>query len=282
MAKLLKGIDLATKITNDLIFENSKLNEKGLEPCLAILRLGENPDDLSYEIGIEKRFAKIGIKVKKFLLDRNATQEEVLDAINKINNDNSIHSALLFRPFPATLDDTIIRNSLAIEKDVDGISDLSLASIFIGDGKAYPPCTAKACLELLKYYGYALESKNIVVLGRSLVIGKPVAMMLLKENATVTICHSRSKNIKEICKKADILIASVGKSEMIDDDYVSKGQIIIDVGINVDDDGKLKGDVNFDKVEAILEAISPVPRGVGSVTTSILAMNVIEACKRSI
>ncbi len=282
MAVLLKGINAANKITEDLIEEVKKLSAKGLKPCLAILRIGENPDDLAYERGIENRFHKIGLDIKKFILNSNSKQEDVLKTIDIINNDKNVHGCLIFRPLPKEMDDNIIRNALTAEKDLDGITDSSLAAIFTNSDIGFAPCTAEACIELLKHYNYELKGKNIVVVGRSLVIGKPVAMMLVNENATVTICHSKTKNMAEICKRADIVIAAVGKAQMIDKNYASKGQIFIDVGINVDNAGNLLGDIDFDNVEPLAEAISPVPRGVGSVTTSILARHLVEACKRNI
>ncbi len=280
MAVELRGINAANKITEELIEEVKALNEEGIRPCLAILRIGENPDDLAYERGIESRFKKIGLDIKKFVLDTASQQADVLKTIDIINNDETLQGCLIFRPLPKGMDDNIIRNALTVEKDLDGITDDSLAAIFTNSERGFAPCTAEACLELLKHYNYELTGKNIVVVGRSLVIGKPVAMMLVNENATVTICHSKTKNMAEICKKADIVVAAVGKAEMIDKNYASKGQIFIDVGINVDSAGNLVGDINFEEVEPLAEAISPVPRGVGSVTTSILARHLVKACKR--
>ncbi len=282
MATLLKGINAANKITEDLIEEVKVLNAKGIKPCLAILRIGENADDLAYERGIESRFKKIGLDIKKFVLDVDSKQEDVLKTIDIINGDSNLQGCLLFRPLPKGIDDNIIRNALKAEKDLDGITDISLSAIFTNSDVGFAPCTAEACIELLTHYNYELTGKNIVVVGRSLVIGKPVAMMLVNENATVTICHSKTKNMEELCKKADIVIAAVGKAKMIDKNYALKGQIFIDVGINVDEAGNLVGDIDFEDVEPLVEAISPVPRGVGSVTTSILARHLVKACKRNI
>ncbi len=279
--KLLKGSMVAKEITARLIEETKELKEEGIVPRLAIVRIGENPDDIAYEKGIEKRFEKIGLEIEKFILDVDSSQEDVLNTIEKINLDKNIHGALLFRPFPKKFDDNLIRNPLTIEKDLDGISDISLASIFTNTNLAYPPCTAKACIELLNYYKYDLEGMNVVVVGRSLVIGKPVSMLALNKNASVTICHSRTKNIEDICKKADIVIAAVGKANFIGKDHVSENQVFVDVGINVNEEGNLVGDINFDEVEPLAKSISPVPGGVGSITTSILASHLVEACKKS-
>ncbi len=280
MAVELRGINAANKITEDLIEEVKVLNAEGIKPCLAILRIGENPDDLAYERGIENRFKKIGLDIKKFVLDPASKQEDVLKTIDIINNDENLQGCLIFRPLPKGMDDNIIRNALKAEKDLDGITDSSLSAIFTNSKRGFAPCTAEACIELLKHYNYELIGKSVVVVGRSLVIGKPVAMMLVNENTTVTICHSKTKNMEEVCKKADIVIAAVGKAKMIGKNYASEGQIFIDVGINVDSAGNLVGDIDFEELEPMVEAISPVPRGVGSVTTSILARHLVEACKR--
>lgn len=282
MAKLLKGIDCANRISEELMPEIQALKVSGVNPCLAILRIGENPDDLAYERGIEKRFAKLDLSIKKFVLDAGASQDAVLQAIDEINGDDSLQGALLFRPFPKEMDDELIRNALRPEKDLDGISDGSLAGIFTNSKQGFAPCTAEACVALLKHYGYEIAGKNITVLGRSLVIGKPVSMMLLNEHASVTICHSKTKEIREHCKRADIVIGAIGKAEFIDGSFVGRDQVFLDVGINVDAEGKLLGDIKLDEVEAAAEAISPVPGGVGSITTSILASHLVEACKRNI
>ncbi len=282
MAEILKGAPVAKKISEKLIKDVENLISNGIKPTLAILRVGEKEDDISYERGATKRCDKIGIGVKSFVLPQDVKQERVIEVIQEINEDREIHGALILRPFPKHLDDRLLRNLLAPEKDMDGISDSSLTGIFTDSDIGYPPCTASACLELLKHYGYEISGKNVVVIGRSLVIGKPVSMMLLKENATVSICHSRTKDIESITKRADIVIAAVGRANMINSDYLSEGQILIDVGINVDDNGKLTGDVNFDEAEGIVQAITPVPGGVGSVTTAMLANNVVEAAKKRI
>ncbi|MDO4772151.1 MAG: bifunctional 5,10-methylenetetrahydrofolate dehydrogenase/5,10-methenyltetrahydrofolate cyclohydrolase [Bacillota bacterium] len=282
MAKLLKGIDCANRISEELMPEIQALKASGVNPCLAILRIGENPDDLAYERGIEKRFAKLDLSIKKFVLDAGASQDAVLQAIDEINGDDSLQGALLFRPFPKEMDDELIRNALRPEKDLDGISDGSLAGIFTNSKQGFAPCTPEACVALLKHYGYEIAGKNITVLGRSLVIGKPVSMMLLNEHASVTICHSKTKEIREHCKRADIVIGAIGKAEFIDGSFVGRDQVFLDVGINVDAEGKLLGDIKLDEVEAAAEAISPVPGGVGSITTSILASHLVEACKRNI
>ena len=277
MAEILKGLPVANALTEKLIARCENLKAKNIVPTLAILRVGERPDDISYENGILKRCEKIGIAVKKFVV----TQEEILEHIEAINNDKNIHGCLMFRPLS---DKNIEKKACEIllpEKDVDCMTEKSLASVFIGNGTGYPPCTARACVELLDYYGIEIEGKNIVVIGRSLVIGKPVSMMLQNRNATITMCHSKTKNLPEISRNAEIIIAAIGKAGFVDSKFLSERQTVIDVGINVNAEGKLCGDVKFDEAEKIVSKITPVPGGVGSVTTAVLAKHVIEAAERS-
>ena len=281
MAKLLKGADAAKALTEQLIVRADKLKAEGTKPCLAIVRVGERDDDISYERGAMKRCEKVGIEVKNVLLPQDVTQEALIDEIKKINADASIHGVLLFRPLPKHIDDAAVCEALAPEKDMDGITKGSLATVYAGRGDGYAPCTAASCIEILKYYGVPVAGKRAVVIGRSLVIGKPVSQLLLAENATVTTCHSRSENLPDICKSADIIIAAAGKAGMVTADYVKAGQTVLDVGIHVDADGNMCGDTLFAEVEPIVDAITPVPGGVGSVTTAILASHVIEAAEKA-
>ena len=277
MSEILKGLPVANALTEKLISRCENLKSKNINPTLAILRVGEKPDDISYENGILKRCEKIGINVKKFVI----TQEEILKNIEEINNDKNIHGCLMFRPLSDKNLEKKACEILLPEKDVDCMTEKSLASVFIGNKNGYPPCTAEACIELMDYYGIEIEGKNIAVIGRSLVIGKPVSMMLQNRNATVTMCHSKTKKLHEISRNSEIIIAAIGKAGFIDSKFLSHGQTVIDVGINVNEEGKLCGDVKFDDAEKIVEKITPVPGGVGSVTTAILAKHVIEAAERS-
>ena len=277
MSEILKGLPVANALTEKLISRCENLKSKNINPTLAILRVGEKPDDISYENGILKRCEKIGINVKKFVI----TQEEILKNIEEINNDKNIHGCLMFRPLRDKNLEKKACEILLPEKDVDCMTEKSLASVFIGNKNGYPPCTAEACIELMDYYGIEIEGKNIAVIGRSLVIGKPVSMMLQNRNATVIMCHSKTKNLPDISRNAEIIIAAIGKAGFIDSKFLSHGQTVIDVGINVNAEGKLCGDVKFDDAEKIVEKITPVPGGVGSVTTAILAKHVIEAAERS-
>ena len=280
MAQLLEGKQVVAALNKQLQADVAQLQTKGIVPTLAIVRVGERGDDISYERGATKRCEAIGVAVKNFVLSSDATQDELLAVIDEVNADTAIHGCLLFRPLPKHMDDNIVRNRLSPAKDVDGITDISLAGVFAGVATGFPPCTPQACMEILDHFNIETAGKNAVVVGRSLVVGKPAAMMLVQKNATPTICHTRTTDMPAICRQADILIVAVGRVGIVDKDYFRKGQIIIDVGINVDDNGKLCGDVNFAEAEPIVEAITPVPGGVGTVTTSVLVKHVIEAAKR--
>lgn len=276
-AKILEGPAVATAINEAMAAKVEQLKNQGISPTLGILRVGERPDDVSYEKGATKRAEGIGLDVEKILLDADATQDQIIDAVRGVNANDAISGLLMFRPLPKGIDEDLICNTLDVRKDVDSMTEKSLTSVFTGNGDGFAPCTAQACIEILDYYDIPIEGKNVVVVGRSLVIGKPVAMMLLGRNATVTIAHSRTKNLPEITKRADIVIACVGRAQMLDGSYFSAGQTVIDVGINFNDEGKMVGDVNFDEAAEIVDAITPVPRGVGSVTTSVLCKHVVEA-----
>lgn len=281
MAEILKGAPVAAALSEELIARAEKLKGAGTVPTLAILRLGERPDDISYETGAMKRCAKIGIEVRHFLLPADCTKEQLLDTIREINGDSSIHGCLMFRPLPDKDMEAAACALLAPEKDVDCMTSGSLASVFTGKGAGYPPCTAQACIELLDHYGVDLTGKRAAVIGRSLVIGKPVSMMLQQKNATVTMCHTRTVDMPSVCREAEIIIAAAGKAGVVNKAFAAPGQVIVDVGINVDENGRLCGDVKFDEVEPVAAAITPVPGGVGAVTTAVLAKHVIEAAEKA-
>ena len=281
MATILKGAAVTAALNQSLTERTSALKEKGILPTLAIVRVGERGDDISYEKGAIKRCEKIGVGVKQFLLPADVPEETLLATIEEINADPAIHGCLLFRPLPGHIDGERIRRALAPQKDVDGITDGSLAGVFSGTGDGYPPCTAQACMEILDHYGYPLQGKKAVVVGRSLVVGKPAAMLLLQKNATVTVCHTRTADMPALCREAEVLIVAAGKAGVVGKEYLSPGQVVIDVGIHVLEDGKLTGDVKFEEAEPIVEAITPVPGGVGTVTTSVLVKHVVEAAEKA-
>ena len=282
MALLLKGGEAAAAMNEKTAARVAALTAAGVVPTLAVVRMGAREDDLSYERGVMNRCAKLGIQVKHCLLEADASQDQLLEVIRDINRDNSIHGCLLFRPLPAQINDKAVREALAPEKDVDGITDASLAGVFTGSGVGYAPCTAQACVEILDHYGIPLEGKRVTVVGRSLVVGKPAAMLLDRKNATVTICNSRTRNLPELCRQADVLVVAMGKRGAIGGDCVAPGQVVVDVGIHTDENGKLCGDVRFAEAEPVAAAITPVPGGVGAMTTSVLAAHVVEAAGKGI
>ena len=291
MAKLLLGKEVTDALNANLQTRTAALREKGVTPTLGIIRVGENPSDLSYEKGAVKRAELVGVNVVKFVLPEDATKADVLAAIDKVNADDSIHGVLMFRPLPKHLkaDQTEICNRLDPKKDVDCMTDLSNAGVFEGRSDlGFAPCTPAACMEILDYYGIDCKGKNAVVIGRSLVVGKPAAMMLMGKNATVTVCHTKTVNTAEIARNADILVSAAGVLGSLTKEYVRPGQVVIDVSINWDANkpnakgglGGIAGDAKFDEVEPIVDAITPVPGGVGSVTTSVLMKHVVEAAER--
>ena len=281
MATLFKGAEVNAALNERIKNDVEALKARGIEPKLGIVRVGERPDDLSYERGAVKRAESLGVAVEKFLLPADVEQDKLLDTIRAINADDKIHGVLLFRPLPRHLDENLICNTLAPEKDIDGITDLSNAGIFTGKELGFAPCTPSACMEILEHYGVDCKGKKAVVIGRSLVVGKPAAMMLIKRNATVTVCHTRTVDMPAVCREADILIVAAGRAGVVGADYVRPGQVVIDVGINWNEEKqKLCGDVDFDAVEPIVAAITPVPGGVGTVTTSVLVSHVVEAAKK--
>ena len=282
MAEILKGKEVVAALKEKLIAEVEELKAKGVTPTLAIVRVGERPDDISYEKGAMTRCKGIGVEMKNFLLPADCTQDDVLKVIKEVNEDSAIHGCLLFRPLPKTMDENFIRNQLDPAKDVDGITDLSMAGTYSCTALGFPPCTPTACMEILEHFGIDLTGKKVCVVGRSLVVGKPAAIMALQRNGTVTICHTKTKDMKAVAREADIIIAAAGKAGVVGEGFFKEGQIVIDVGINFDEEGNMKGDVDFAAAEPVVAAITPVPGGVGTVTTSVLVKHVIEAAKRTV
>lgn len=281
MTKSLKGKPVADAIKDNLIKEIQKLKEKDMTPTVAVVRVGNRTDDISYENSILKRCSTMGIETKLFTLDYDIAMEEFTNVIDSINKDKNIHGVLTFRPFPKHLDAEFVNGFINMDKDSDCMNPVNLGKIFEGKMDGVMPCTPEAVMEILKFYGYNLQGKNVAVINRSMVVGKPLSMMLLAEDATVTICHSRSKNLSEITSKADIVITAVGRSNMLDSSYFNKDSVVIDVSINDAGEGKICGDVNFESVTGNVSAITPVPGGVGSVTTNLLLKHVVQACKNN-
>ena len=277
MAELLKGAPAAKAMTEALRTESAALRERGVAPTLAILRVGERDDDLAYERAACKRCEQCGVAVRQIALSADVSRETLLAELSALNADPSVHGVLPLRPLPF---DAEVCAALAPEKDVDGVTGASMAALYAGTGALFAPCTAEACLALLKYYNIPLAGKRVAVVGRSLVIGKPVAMLLLRENATVTVAHSKTEDLPEVCRAADVLIVAAGKAGLIGAEHVRAGQAVVDVGIHAAPDGSLCGDALFAEAEPIVSAITPVPGGVGALTTAILCKHVIEAASR--
>ena len=283
MAELLKGAPVAAALCEKTAADAAALREQGIIPTLAILRVGARDDDLSYERGAMKRCEKVGVAVKNVVLPVDVDSETFFNTLESLNNDPAVHGILMFRPLPKQLDGERARKCLSPQKDVDGCTDGSLAGVFTGTPLGFPPCTARAAMEILHHYGVELKGKRVAVIGRSLVIGRPVAMMLMHENATVTICHTKTVDVPSVTREADIVVAASGQMESVGADYLRHGQVVVDVGIGWNEEKqKLCGDVRFDEAEPIVSAITPVPGGVGSVTTAVLCHHVVEAAQRTL
>lgn len=271
MTGILSGKETAASIMQNNLSRSQHFQEKyGRKPTVAVVRIGEKPDDLAYERGVRRNAGKAQMDLKTCELPADADEQQVIETIRQLNTDRKVDGILLFLPLPKHLDERKIVNSIDPKKDLDGVTDASRLGVYTGSGTGFPPCTAQAVLEILDHYQIPLEGKRAVVIGRSLVIGKPLSMMLLKRNATVTICHSRTKNLKDITREADILVSAAGRIGMVTRDHVRAGQTVVDVGINFTAEGKMTGDVLFDEVSPIADKITPVPGGVGAVTTAVL------------
>ncbi len=279
-AEILKGAAVAAALNEKSKEICASLKLRGVDPCLAILRVGEMGDDIAYEKGILKRCTALGVEAKQLIFPETVDQKEIIETLCKLNCDSTVHGILVFMPLPAHLDENAVRAAIAPEKDVDGVTEGSAAGVYSGNGRGFAPCTARAVVEMLKHYNIPIASRSAAVFGRSMVIGRPVSMLLMEENATVTICHSRTKNPEEIAKEADIIVAAVGRAEALGEGYFREGQTVIDVGINFNAEGKMCGDVDFAAAEAIVSAVSPVPGGVGAVTTAVLLRHTLEAAEK--
>lgn len=275
--EILRGAAVAQAINEELQTESKDWKER--IPHLAIIRVGERPDDMSYERGATKKMEKVGYACTSYTFPQDIDNAQFQKEFDKINENPEIDGILLLRPLPKHLDEKAIENRIDPRKDLDGISPVNLAKVFAGDMSGYAPCTAEAVIEMLDYAKIDLTGKRVTVVGRSLVIGKPVAMLLMKKNATVTICHTRTKDMPGTCRNAEILVAAAGSARMITADHVGEDAVVIDVGINVDGQGNLCGDVDLDAITGIASVATPVPGGVGSVTTSVLAKHLWKAAK---
>ncbi len=281
MAQRLLGRPVAEAIKEDLARRVAALAEKGVTPRLAVIRLGEDPGDMAYERSILRNCERLGCAAESMALPPDISQEALIARIEQVNADPAIHGCLLLRPLPKHMDSAKVCDALAPEKDLDGMGCRALGALFAGREDAFAPCTAQACLEMLKYYGIDPAGKRAAVVGRSLVIGRPVGQLLLHADATVTLCHSRTPDLPAVCREADILIVAVGRAGMIGAEHTRPGQVILDVGVN-SVEGKLCGDVRTEEAEETAAAVSPVPGGVGAVTPSVLMAHLVEAAERAI
>ena len=274
----LKGAEVSAKIKDQVQEIVEKLD--GHVPTAAIVRVGERPDDLSYEKGVIKKIASFGMEAKTYAFPEDISEEEFLEEFRKINADESVDGILLFMPLPKHMNGKLFESAMDPVKDLDGISPVNRAKVFAGEADGFAPCTAEAVIEVLKAFEIPMAGKRAVVVGRSMVVGRPLSMLFLKENATVTVCHTRTADLKEECKRAEILVAAAGKAKMLDKEYVADGAVVIDVGINVDENGKLCGDVKWDGLDEAASAATPVPGGVGAVTTAVLCKHLAQAALR--
>lgn len=274
-------LELRGKKVSDGIKEyvSKELETLSFVPKLAIVRVGENPDDMSYERGATKKLKSFGLDVASYVFPQDISDEDFKKAFKDINEDDEVTGILLLRPLPRTINKKDIENMIDPKKDLDGISPINIAKVFAGDTTGFSPCTAEAVIEVLKAYDIELTGKRVTVVGRSMVVGKPMSMLLLRENATVTMTHTRTVDLKKTCSDAEIVIAAAGRAKMLNSDYCGQDAVMIDVGINVDENGKLCGDVDYATLDGKASAATPVPGGVGSVTTAVLAKHLIQAAK---
>lgn len=279
MAKMLTGAPVAQAVADWIQEKIALLKEKGVVPTVAIVRVGERAPDLAYERGFTKKAETLGIQIKKQVLPVDITEAELLKVIDGVNEDKSVHGCLLFRPLPEHLNTRAVLCALRPEKDIDAMTGASMGGLITQDHEGYPPCTAEACLRILDFYGIPVKGRNVAMVGSGMAVGMPASIMLINRGATVSVCHvfSDPERVKKLCREADIIISAAGKAGLIGAEHVSPGQVIVDVGINQGPDGKLCGDVAFAEVEPVVDAITPVPRGVGAVTSTILAAHAVEA-----
>lgn len=272
---ILKGAVVSAAVKEELLQKKEEL--KNDIPTLAIIRVGEKADDISYEKGATKKMESLGIRVESHVFPEDISDEAFKEAFCRINEDENVDGLLVLRPLPPQICEKDLEKMIDPEKDVDGIGMENMSKVYAGDLSGYAPCTAQAVMEMIRYLQIPLEGKRVAILGRSLVLGKPLTMLLMKENATVTVCHTRTQNVQQICREAEIVIAAMGSPKAIKKEYLGENAIVIDVGVNVDEEGKLCGDVDFDDVKDVAHIITPVPGGVGAVTTTVLAKHVIES-----
>ena len=280
MAEILSGLTAAESLNNETAARANALLAGGKRPCLRVVRVGEDGSDLAYEASLKRTAEKVGVAVDVHAFPTDVTEEELIREIEGANASAEVHGILVFRPLRG-LDEMRILNHIAPEKDMDGVTEGSMNGVYTGSGVGYPPCTADAVMRMIDFYGYDLTGKKVTVVGRSLVVGKPLAMMLLKKNATVTVCHTRTADLAEMTKVADIVVSCAGHIGTIDASHVRSGQAVFDVGVNFTKEGTMCGDVVFDEVASVVDAVTPVPKGVGSVTSAVLMSHVLDSAEKN-
>lgn len=278
-AKIIDGKELAAKIRANLKIDVNGLKEKGINPKLAVIMVGDDKASAVYVRNKSRACDEIGIEFEEYLLGKETTMEELLNLIDELNNNSKIHGILLQSPIPSNLDINEAFKRIAPEKDVDGFNPVNVGKLTLGQD-TFVSCTPYGIVRMLDSYNIDIEGKNAVIIGRSNIVGKPLIQCLLSKNATVTICHSKTKNIKEITKNADIIVAALGKAKFVTEDMVKDGAVVIDVGINRNEEGKLVGDVDFENVKEKASYITPVPGGVGPMTIAMLMENVVKASRK--
>ncbi len=273
--RVLKGAEVSAKIKEEV--QEALKHCTGQAPKLAIIRVGENPDDMSYERGATKKMENFGLRVQSYVYPADISDAAFKAEFQKINEDADVTGILMLRPLPKQICEKDMEAMINPAKDLDGISPINIAKVFAGDDSGFAPCTAEAVVEVLKTAELPIAGKRVTIVGRSMVVGKPLSMLMLKENATVTICHTKTKDLAGTCRNAEILVAAAGRAKMLNADHVGQDAVVIDVGINVDENGKLCGDVDYDTIQDQAQAATPVPGGVGAVTTAVLAKHLIKA-----
>lgn len=282
MDRILTSNDLAVKLEEDIISRVEKLREENHVPKLAIVRVGENPNDISYEKSLVKKGENYKIDIQRVLLDESITTEELKSEIEKLNNDDSVTGMIIFRPLPKHIDEEVIQQTVCWKKDVDCMTPTNLAKIFQGDFSSFQPATPYASMKILEYYDIDLEGKNVAIVNRSMVLGKPMAMMVLGKNGTPIICHSRTKDLKKILKEADVVVTATGRAKSLTRDFLTEDSIVIDVGVSMGEDGKLSGDADFEDLKDFVKGITPRLGGVGKITSTLLMDQIVQAKEKSL
>lgn len=282
MERILTSNDLAVKLEENIISRVEKLREENHVPKLAIVRVGENPNDISYEKSLVKKGENYKIDIQRVLLDESITTEELKGEIEKLNNDDSVTGMIIFRPLPKHIDDEVIQQTVCWKKDVDCMTPTNLAKIFQGDFSSFQPATPYASMKILEYYDIDLEGKNVAIVNRSMVLGKPMAMMVLGKNGTPIICHSRTKDLKKILKEADVVVTATGRAKSLTRDFLTEDSIVIDVGVSMGEDGKLSGDADFEDLKDFVKGITPRLGGVGKITSTLLMDQIVQAKEKSL